>query len=327
MKLRLTRFMIMLTCFAVTACAAKLNKEQYSGNLFFGIGQYIFKLDMKSRDSRIIYNNSALQISTISRIDSDHLLISAQQFASTQGGRQQGVADRACGVYISCGRVFVLDLTNKTLVPLLVDASVDGDAVFLPRRKAVVFGGMKKGSTQGGLYWIQRSDPGDWHLIDTNASFEYPPVVVSDHAVVYRGQNGKVKLFDLANDRLSVLNISDCYPVLWRSVTQQLVCISAYASNSSYFYLISLDGKGKERLPIRYGPIVYIARYDLMLLSGVRGAFSWRYMRPYETSDLWSYNFKTREVEKFLPGGQAMIGAVYFPDKTGSSVPAGGGME
>lgn len=328
MRFRFTRFVVVgVVCFLVGACSAKLNTNQYSGSLLFGIGQYIFKLDMKSRDSRIIYGNSALQISTISRIDNNHLLISAQQFASTQSADQEESADQTCGGYISCGRVFVLDLTNKTLVPLLGDASIDGDAVSLPKHKAIVFGGMKKGSTQGGMYWVRLSDLSDWHLIDTNASFEYPPVIVSDDAVVYRDQNGAVKMFDLASNRLSALNISDCYPVLWRSATQQLLCISAYASNSSYFYLISLDGKGKERLPIRYGPFVYIPRYDLMLLSGVHGAFSWRYLKPYETSDLWSYDFRTRKVEKFLTGGQAMIGAVYFPDKAGSSIRAGGGMK
>lgn len=303
-----------IACFGVAACSAELNTNQYGGTLYFGIGQSIEELDMKSRDVHPIYYNQVLSMRSIYAIDNNHLLINALQFGPMQSGDARQIAERTSRGYTPSNRVFVLDLTNRTLARIFVNASAQ-DAVFLPGHEAIVFGGMKKGSTRGGLYWIQRSDPDDWHMIDTNVSYEYPPVVVSDDAVVYRDQNGAVKMFDLVSNRLSVLNISDCYPVLWRSATQQLVCISAYASNSSYFYLISLDGKGRERLPIRYGPFVYIPRYDLMLLSGVRGAFSWRYLRPYETSDLWSYDFKTRKVEMFLPRGQAMLGAVYFPNK------------
>lgn len=312
MRFLLTTFMLMVACIAVTACSKKLNTHQYSGTVYFGIGQGISEIDMKNRDVHTIFIKQPLSITSLSEIDHQHLLINAIQFGPMQSNNSHQTAERHPRGYSPRDQAFVFNLITGTITPIFTDAKGIDDAVYLRKHDAIIFLGEKKESTQGGMYWIRKSDPNSWHLIDTNAGGEYPPVIVSDDAVVYRDRDGRVKMFDLENNQISVLNLSDCYPVLWRSVTQQLVCINAYASNTSYFYLISLDGKGRQRLPIRYGPFVYIRHYDLMLLSSVSGSFSWRYMRPDERMDMWSYNFKSGEVEKFLAGYGAVIGGAYF---------------
>lgn len=307
MKLLFTRLMLILVCFAITACSTRLDTRQYSGTLYFGIGQTISELDMKSRDVHPIYYNRLLVINSLYGIDHDHFLLNARIPGPMRSNNHPQAAEQNLVGYSPRDQAFVFDLTTRTIAPIVADAYDVSDAVYLPKDNAIIFWGEKQLGTQGGMYWIQRSDPNNWHLIDTNADGTYAPVVVSDDAVVYRDRDGRVKMFNLATNQVSVLNITDCYPVLWRSATQQLMCINSYASNSSYFYLIGLDGNRREKLPIRYGPFVYIRRYDLMLLSSVS---DWG-------ADLWSYDFKSGEVEKFLTGNGAMLGAVYIPDDRG----------
>lgn len=317
MKLRLTRIMIMLTCFAVTACSAKLNREQYSGTLYFAEGQTIYALDMKSRAIRPSYYNQLLVITSLYKIDQDHLLLSATQFGPMQNADLHQTSEHSTAGLAPHNHTYIFDLTSKSISPVAGDAYDVGDAVYMQRYDAIIFFGEKtNGMKKGGLYWIHRSDQSNWHLIDAAAGGQYPmPVAVSDDAVVYRDRGGRLKMFNFADNVVSVLNISNCHPVLWRSATQQLLCGDTGEKNADFF-LIGLDGKARERLPINgfhFGPLVYIRKYDLMLLSSRSGKFSWEYMRPYEGSDMWTYVFKTGELEKFLAGGGATAGAVWYP--------------
>ncbi|MGI0070312.1 MAG: hypothetical protein ACREAN_08680 [Nitrosopumilaceae archaeon] len=302
MKLLLTRFMLILACFAVSACSAKLNTRQYSGMLYFADGQTIFALDMKSREFHPIYYNQMLGITSLYEIDQDHLLMSAMQIATG---------------YTPSYHIYVFNLNTRSVTPVAENAYYVSDATYMRKYDAIIFfGEQKNGTNMWGMYWIHRSEQNKWHLIDSNGGGQHPmPVVVSDDTVVYRDRDGRLKMFNFANNRVSVLNISNCYPVLWRAATQQLLCGEPEGKGAHYF-LISLDDMAREELPFNvfdYGPIVYIRKYDLLLLTSRTGKFSWAYMRPYEGSDMWTYEFKSGQLEKFLPGGDATSVAVWYP--------------
>lgn len=317
MKLLLTRFMLLVTCFAVTACSTKLNTQQYSGMLYFAEGQTIYALDMKSREARSIYYNQALVITSLYEIDQDHLLMSATEFGPIQGDDLHQNTEQSTGGYFPRDHTYVFDLITRSITPVAEGAYDVGDAVYMQKYDAIVFlGEQRNGAKRWGMYWIRRSEQSKWHLIDANAGGQHPmAVAVSDDAVVYRDRDGRLMIYNFANNMASVLNISNCYPVLWRSATQQLLCGDP-EEKRPYYFLISLDGKGREKLPINgfnFGPLAYIRKYDLMLLSSRGGKFSWEYLRPYEGGDLWTYGFKIGQLEKFLAGSEATSGAVWYP--------------
>lgn len=142
----------------------------------------------------------------------------------------------------------------------------------------------------------------------------YPIVEISDHEIVYSTDNGTVKYYNLNTKTAGYLPIGKCIPQLWRSKTQQMLCL--VFEPKAHYYFIKLDSSDKEPAPDFDGmPAVYIPYSDTVLAGG--GKLRWKFPDPipYEWSELRAYDLKNNSVTDVSSGSWVYQGdTVWFRD-------------
>lgn len=124
---------------------------------------------------------------------------------------------------------------------------------------------------------------------------EYPSglsvIPISAKEVVFPTPSKRgVLRYNAATEKLSTLFQDGCFPWVWRTTTQQLLC----SGPDSAFFLTSLDGAHRERIPElkKIQPILYVPQLDA--LAYTRPASG--YVLP-ERRDLYLFYFRHRQSE------------------------------
>ena len=138
----------------------------------------------------------------------------------------------------------------------------------------------------------------------------YPVFVISDNELLVRQDHGGPYMkYDLRTGLFVDTAVKEhCFPLAWRSKTQELVCHNDGKPRSSHLFdLVTLDGRRRPIPGLRDNVVAYVPQGDYLIMG--RGRWTWdfpRFFRMGERSDLALYFFATgtdRLVEKDVPIG------------------------
>jgi len=141
-------------------------------------------------------------------------------------------------------------------------------------------------------------------------------IPISDDEVVFIKSDcqtceNQVWLYNLEKDAMRALPIRYCkYPMIWRSATQQLVCLDAVKDE---YFLTDLDGKNIEYLfhANKGAPMLYIAETDQVLIRVV--ALDWSQMA--EVFSVQLYDFKQKKIlGKIIDPAASNTAVLYFKE-------------
>ncbi len=192
-----------------------------------------------------------------------------------------------------------------------------GMPVYMKKYKSVVFYCGKNRLCRAPVDDINNGvvvDPNGAQDAGLGGLWYYPIVPVSDDEVLYAANNDRAKYYNLATDKVGYLPLAKCVPQLWRSKTQQLLCLAF--KPKAHYYFIKLDGTGKAHAPNFGGtPAIYLPRFDTVLVGDLQLKWHFPYPIPTEWSILRAYNLKSGSVDSFASGSWVYQGgAVWFSD-------------
>lgn len=295
---------LMLLC--VSACSGARDNEKYTGTLYFVTGQVLYAMNLQTRRAIPVYKNLSMVMNSLEKLDDQRLLLGYELLG--QGS-------------IRFGELIVNRLNGS------VSAYGDGMQIeslqYLPQLKVLVFAGAAGPVDHLSLYWANADAPFQPHLIEGTATVG-TIIVISDHQVIYTlgsvGGDFRLMEYDFKTHQSSLLKLTDCNPILWRSRTSQLVCQGGTGAGS--YYMTRLDGSGRQAISfgfINNGPymIAYVRKYDVAVMT-VYGEIRFSFTRGfYENSNLYLYSFQTRKLINISDqyAANASLGAaVWYPD-------------
>jgi hypothetical protein len=119
-----------------------------------------------------------------------------------------------------------------------------------------------------------------------------PPVPVSDHEVIFIGEDKSLFVYSANDGKVSSLNADHCLPILWRSATNQLLC-SSFDSQKIFLLDVALEKVTfLSELSGGYG-FSYIADTDSLIFGKMYSKFI-----VAENYGLFIYNFSNNKVVK-----------------------------
>jgi len=276
---------IAFVALCMCACSGSYENEDYTGTLYFAWGQTLYAMNLQNRHVMPIYKNSMMVMTSLEELDDQHLLLGYYALGRGEFGMAgEQIVNLASGT------------ASAYAAPLQIQS-----LRYLPELKVVVFFRLV-GSSHWSLYWANVDTPLQSHLIDdteTSGSI----VIISVHQVIYTvgipGGGLRLKAYDFETHLSSFLSITNCNPIVWRSHTDQLVCLSDDGSGN--YYLVRLDGSDRERIDLGWinrglYMVAYIKKYDTAVMTGYGGI--WFSLRRgfYEVSDLYFYKFNTKKL-------------------------------
>ena len=254
------------------------------------------------------------------KIDDRTILLSG--FEARPNGRSVSVKlDHRTVRFVSGGAaIWLYNRFTGELTPYLLSPRYPflGIPVYMPKYKSMIFYCGKNR-----LCRAPADDTGNVIVADPNDADDdglggwgyYPIVAVSDDEVLYITNNDRVKYYNLATDKVGYLPFGKCVPQLWRSKTQQLLCLAFQPK--AHYYFIKLDGTEKARAPnFDDGtPAIYLPDYDTVIAGGLQLKWYFPDPIPYEWSILRAYNLTSGSVHAFASGSWMSQGdTAWFPD-------------
>lgn len=267
------------------SCGGARGEEavKLGGRLIFGEGSSIKELNLSSRDVRMIGGVEARAFGQgwgqiISLVDANSVL--AHDVPPAGGD------DHIYEVRIDSG---ARRIVRTGAAP-----------TFLPARRKIIFFLHERRPTPGYRLYLGDYDRPELPIFKiSNETYAAPRIVipVSDQEVIITPPSNKPEnpIFKFNVDSMSVdkLELGVCRPLLWRSATQQLLCVNAKTKD---VFFTDLTGSNVESVTLKKNaiPVTYIAKYDTAIFAVPR--VGWRG----ENYDLYALSFTTRKWHEIL---------------------------
>lgn len=180
--------------------------------------------------------------------------------------------------------------------------------LYIPEHGVFFFYDRPAEAKQLGLYVAQLNDPiGSQRLVD-KGPYVLPQQVIPvsrDEVVFLSGRNGHSQdawKYNIVTEKLEPLPISNCRPQLWRTATNELLCLDL--STGRQFFSDLTGHKGGD-FKINIVAAMYIPGHDVLI--GGKRRFS---LFRGEISDMWIYDFRRNRKSLLLENAPASLGSV-----------------
>lgn len=123
-------------------------------------------------------------------------------------------------------------------------------------------------------------------------SITMPVIQISNDEILFVGEDGQLWRYNIANQELISMNISDCRPILWRERRNQLLC-SDWDTWS--LFLLDISTKNIIEMPELKGgySFVYIPNSDSLVFGRTRSKYF-----VGEAYDIFQYSFVDKKENK-----------------------------
>ncbi|MGD9153344.1 MAG: hypothetical protein PVG30_06795 [Gammaproteobacteria bacterium] len=277
-------FIIILFLFAsVTVMAGNISLP--NGQVIYAIGGGLYSLDLATRQINNLYTLSRGEINAVSQLDANWILLGMNE--------------------IDKGNIIAKFNIKKNNMKIIGKGT---SPVYLSAQHRILF------STLDGVYIADIKNFRKQRKLVKQCNIDNVPIfLASKNKAVFVtydcNQQKTIWLYDSKSDKLQVLHLKDCLPMLWRDRTKQLVC----DIGEQKYFLFSLDGKYTERLLLGKAvyPVLYLPDTDQLILLVNKAT-----RLVGEAHNLWIYDFKVGKKELISKNNGFALGAgIFLPAK------------
>lgn len=236
------------------------------GYIVFAAGDTVWEYDLVSEERRPLYRSDGWLSSPLIQVDEASFI--------TIGGIDEMLLVKSGGKahYLGKGR----------------------DAAFFPTHDKLLFFAIPSGETSPHLHeaTLRGHQLESWSVIaKVNASVAFP---ISDDELLFRDRI--LKKYDLRTGELTDLPIKDCWPRVWRSKTEEIICYDEKAKKDVFINLGGYKTFAPRAMEGITSTAIYVAQGDYVL--GGQRRWNWDWMRSGEVIDLVLYDFSTDTIRR-----------------------------
>jgi len=221
-----------------------------NGDLVFGSGQGLYKLNLKSCKMNELYHDNLSVFDKVSKVDENKFLF-----------LQDGPPDISIKMF---------DLKNHTIDLIYKGAT---SPCYNAHNKKIIFNYIPTYKEGPFIYSADLNNNIISKIKKVSVGSSYANSIgvisVSPDEVVFNYSESKnsIHMYNMVTGVLKNLPIQDCdFPQIWRSKTKQLMC---YDPKNQNYFLTDLSGKKIEKMktPASFLPVLYLEKYDELLFT------------------------------------------------------------